>query len=155
MTDVNENTVATVIFGLVALLVGSDLLADAGSGASVFHLGTETVGAGLAGVGAMWSWRRYLGERREAAEWRARADELLADVGRTVDTQFATWTLTPAEAEVALLLLKGLSTKEIAAVRDTTDRTTREQARAVYKKAGVAGRAELSAWFIEDLLPPR
>ena len=43
--------------------------------------------------------------------------------------------------------------KEIASVRDTSERTAREQARAVYKKAGVAGRSELAGWFIDDLLP--
>ncbi len=40
-------------------------------------------------------------------------------------------------------------------MRSTSERTGREQARNVYRKAGVAGRAELSAWFIEDLLAPR
>ena len=70
------------------------------------------------------------------------------------EREFKTWSLSPAERDVGLLLLKGLSFKEIAHVRGTTERTSREQARAVYRKAGVRGRAELSAWFIEDLLPP-
>jgi DNA-binding CsgD family transcriptional regulator len=64
------------------------------------------------------------------------------------------WQLSAAEREVALLLLKGLSTKEIATVRATSERTAREQARAVYAKAGLAGRAALSAYFLEDLLAP-
>ena len=48
-----------------------------------------------------------------------------------------------------------LSFKEAAAVRDTSERTVREQARSLYKKAGLAGRSELSAFFLEDLLLPR
>jgi DNA-binding NarL/FixJ family response regulator len=52
------------------------------------------------------------------------------------------------------LLLKGLSHKEIAAVRSTSERTIREQARAVYRKAGLPGRSALSAFFLEDLLLP-
>ena len=59
-----------------------------------------------------------------------------------------------AEEEVGLLLLKGLSMKEIADLRGTSERTAREQAGAVYAKAGLSGRAELSAFFLEDLLPP-
>jgi DNA-binding NarL/FixJ family response regulator len=55
---------------------------------------------------------------------------------------------------VALLLLKGLSLKEIAAVRATSERTIRAQARSVYSKAGLTGRASLSAFFLEDLLAP-
>lgn len=54
----------------------------------------------------------------------------------------------------ALLLLKGLSHKVIAEVRATSERTVRQQALAVYRKAGLAGRAELAAFFLEDLLLP-
>ena len=61
---------------------------------------------------------------------------------------------TEAEREVALLLLKGLSLKEIAQVRSTSERTIRAQAQSLYGKAGVTGRAALSAFFLEDLLAP-
>ncbi len=59
-----------------------------------------------------------------------------------------------AEREVALLLLKGLSHKDIADVRRTSEKTVRQQSLAVYRKAGLSGRAELSAFFLEDLLLP-
>ena len=55
---------------------------------------------------------------------------------------------------MALLLLKGLSIKEIAQVRGVSERTVHEQARAVYSKAGLTGRTALSAFFLEDLLAP-
>ena len=55
---------------------------------------------------------------------------------------------------MALLLLKGLSTKEIAAVRAVSERTIREQSGAIYTKASLTGRAALSAFFLEDLLAP-
>ena len=55
---------------------------------------------------------------------------------------------------MALLLLKGLSHKEVATVRAVSERTVREQARAVYSKSGLTGRAALSAFFLEDLLAP-
>jgi DNA-binding CsgD family transcriptional regulator len=71
-----------------------------------------------------------------------------------MDRQFDRWALTTAEREVALLLLKGLSHKEAASVRGTSERTVRQQSLMVYKKAGVTGRAELSAFFLEDLLDP-
>jgi len=51
-----------------------------------------------------------------------------------------------------MLLLKGLSIKEIAALRETHEKTVRQQASAIYRKAGVAGRHAFAAWFIEDLL---
>ena len=66
--------------------------------------------------------------------------------------QFKIWKLTQTEREVAMLLLKGLSFKEIAAVRSTMEKTVRQQASAIYKKSNVSGRHAFSAWFIEDLL---
>lgn len=152
MTDSDPSSIATALFGLIAVLVGADLVADAGSGAGALHLGAEGAGALVALVGAVVFFRRHLAERRESRRWRSEAELLLTGAGKPLEQQFEAWGLSPAEAEVALLLLKGLSFKEIASVRGTGERTAREQARAVYRKAGVAGRAELAAWFIEDLL---
>jgi len=92
--------------------------------------------------------------RIQGQRWRSEARTLLAGLGEAIDGQFSRWNLTEAEREVALLLLKGLSLKEIAAVRATTERTIRAQARSLYTKAGVTGRAALSAFFLEDLLAP-
>ena len=68
--------------------------------------------------------------------------------------QFDRWKMTQAEIQVDMLMLKGLSHQEIADVRATSERTIREQARAVYRKTGLTGRSELSAFFLDDLLPP-
>ena len=74
------------------------------------------------------------------------------ELALVLKAQFEDWSLTQTEREVAMLLLKGLSFKEIAAVRDTMEKTVRQQASAIYKKANVSGRHAFSAWFIEDLL---
>lgn len=92
--------------------------------------------------------------RLQGQRWRSESRALLNGLGEAIDVQFTRWSLTDAEREVALLLLKGLSTKEIAAVRNGSERTVREHARAVYSKAGITGRAALSAFFLEDLLAP-
>lgn len=92
--------------------------------------------------------------RVQGQRWRAEARTLLQGLGEAIDVQFTRWNLTDAEREVALLLLKGLSHREIAAVRAVSERTVREQARAIYAKAGLSGRATLSAFFLEDLLAP-
>jgi DNA-binding NarL/FixJ family response regulator len=92
--------------------------------------------------------------RLQGQRWRAEARSLLNGLGDAIDMQFSRWNLTEAEREVALLLLKGLSLKEIAAVRATSERTIRAQAQSLYSKAGLSGRASLSAFFLEDLLAP-
>ena len=92
--------------------------------------------------------------RAQGQRWRSEARTLLNGLGEAIEAQFSRWNLTEAEREVALLLLKGLSLKEIATVRATSERTVRVQARALYGKAGLSGRAALSAFFLEDLLAP-
>jgi DNA-binding NarL/FixJ family response regulator len=66
--------------------------------------------------------------------------------------QFADWSLSPSECEVALLLIKGLSMKEISLAREVKEKTIRQQATGIYAKSGYAGRHELVAHFIEDLM---
>lgn len=92
--------------------------------------------------------------RLQGQRWREDARTLLKGLGDAIDEQFTRWNLTEAEREVALLLLKGLSLKEIAQIRSTSERTIRAQAQSLYGKAGVTGRAALSAFFLEDLLAP-
>jgi DNA-binding CsgD family transcriptional regulator len=92
--------------------------------------------------------------RIQGQRWRSESRSFLNGLGAAIDAQFCRWNLTDAEREVALLLLKGLSTKEIAVVRAVSERTIREQARSIYSKTGLTGRAALSAFFLEDLLAP-
>ena len=66
--------------------------------------------------------------------------------------QFEQWHLTLSEQEIAMLLLKGLSFKEISSVRNTKDKTVRQQASVIYSKANVEGRHEFAAWFLEDFM---
>jgi len=99
--------------------------------------------------------RRTLEERRvERDAWRASAEQALAGLGAAIDAQFTAWGLTPAEREVALLVLKGHGHKEIAVRTDRSERTVRQHAAAAYEKAGLGGRAELAGFFLEGLALP-
>jgi DNA-binding CsgD family transcriptional regulator len=53
--------------------------------------------------------------------------------------------LTTAEEEVLLLLLDGHDNATIARIRGTAPRTTANQVASIFKKVGVASRAELAA----------
>lgn len=100
--------------------------------------------------------QQSLTERQaERDAWRASAEQALAGLGAAINAQFSAWGLTPAEREVALLVLKGYGHKEIAARTDRSERTVRQHAAAAYSKAGLGGRAELAAFFLEGVaLPP-
>lgn len=86
--------------------------------------------------------------------WRKRAEKTLRGLGEEIDRQLKEWGLTPVERETALFLLKGYGHKEIAVLQEKSERTVRQHAVAVYRKSSLSGRAELSAFFLEDLLLP-
>ncbi len=86
-----------------------------------------------------------------------RAQERSLDAARgalaqVIAQQFQDWGLTPAERDVGLLALKGLDVAEIAQARSAAPDTVRAQLSKIYAKAGVSGRAQFAAWFVEDLL---
>ena len=66
--------------------------------------------------------------------------------------RFTEWGLTPAERDVGLFAIKGMSTKEIAGMRDSSEGTVKAQTNAIYRKAGVAGRTQLLSLFIDELM---
>ena len=92
--------------------------------------------------------------RAEGEGWRSKVQSHLAGLKGAMGQQFQAWGMTAAEREVGLLILKGLSHKEIAALRATTDATVRQQAQAIYRKAGLPGKTAFSAYFLEDLFVP-
>ncbi|MEL6806525.1 MAG: LuxR C-terminal-related transcriptional regulator [Pseudomonadota bacterium] len=69
-----------------------------------------------------------------------------------LDDRFRDWGLTPAERDVALFSIKGMSTQDIAQMRETSEGTVKAQTNAIYRKAGVSGRPQLLALFIDDLM---
>ena len=66
-----------------------------------------------------------------------------------LEEQFKDWTLSKSEAEVAEALLEGMSLKEIASKRFTSEKTIRNQCRNIYAKSGTTGRHELAAYFLK------
>jgi DNA-binding CsgD family transcriptional regulator len=91
--------------------------------------------------------------RAEGEAWRREAQAHLEGLGIAIERQFEAWSLTPAEREIGLLMLKGFSHKEIGAFRATSEATVRQQAKSIYQKAGVESRTAFCAFFLEDLLP--
>lgn len=91
---------------------------------------------------------------RAMAERDAASQQSTRDFLKSMQAQFDAWKLTPAEKDVALLLVKGLSLEEIARVRESGAKTVRQHAANVYAKARLEGRHQLAAYFFEDLLAP-
>ena len=92
---------------------------------------------------------RALRERNVAREKLRRASGAFMDL---LEERFAEWALSPAERDVALFAIKGMSTAEIGVLRQTSEGTVKAQTNAIYRKAGVTGRPQLLSVFIEDLM---
>ena len=93
--------------------------------------------------------RNALRERNDARERLRRASGAFMDL---LEERFGEWALTPAERDVALFAIKGMSTAEIAMLRMTSEGTVKAQTNAIYRKAGVSGRPQLLSLFIDDLM---
>jgi DNA-binding CsgD family transcriptional regulator len=165
----NERWVVSGILIVIALMGGFDIFKDSRQGVVAWHIAVEGAVAILALIGVFYLLRgtvtlknRLQKEiqdfsqfRAEAEAWRADSRKYIDGLSKAIDQQLIKWNLTTAEKEVAFLLLKGLSLKEVAEVRKTSEKTARVQSMAIYSKAGLAGRSELSAFFLEDLLVPQ
>lgn len=164
-----EQSFLMIVLILIMALVLTDVLTDFQDGANVGHLVLE----GLLGLFAAYAFfilikNRFTNKHElqrqsdsimqliaEANTWKTNSQKYIQGLSRAIDLQLTKWNLTEAEKEVALLLLKGLSIKEIAQIRKTSEKTTRVQSTMIYQKSGLRGRSELAAFFLEDLLSPQ
>jgi DNA-binding CsgD family transcriptional regulator len=164
--QVKEAIVLILIFSIVVVTSGVDILADLSHGVGMGHIIKEAIIVSISIVAIGWLLFglhqqrlkiRFLRQELESVN-NAQALpkkyvlEARKKLGNVVTQQFSEWMLTGSEIEVGWLLLKGLSLKEIAIVRNTQEKTVRQQASSIYKKAGINGRHAFSAWFIEDIL---
>ena len=155
-----------LLLAVIVLLKLVDVIQDTGLALPAMHLAQEWVLLMLSAVGCIYL---IIDMRRRSKALQRLADSLSSreaqfhtlntqlekakqSHAKAVREQFMQWELTRSEQEVAQLLLKGLSLREIAAVRDTREKTVRQHASAIYAKADVDGRHALAAWFLEDFL---
>jgi len=166
MLRTTKESVLLVVLLLAAITSGMDLFTDLSHGASLSHVFKEGIITVLAL--SLIAWILYE-QRQQLTQINKLKAELLQteqqmlkannyvlaarkQLTEVISQQFDEWLLSSSEKEVGWLLLKGFSLKEIAVIRDTHDKTVRQQASAIYKKSGLSGRHSFSAWFIEDLL---
>lgn len=149
---------------LVTVASGTDLIADLSEGVNTSHLLQEASIMIIAASALVWLVWNLRASKKTLVSLKAELDSIKSfrpseevqavkqQLSAVIAVQFKQWKLSNSEQEVGLLLLKGFSLKEISALRGTAEKTVRQQASSVYKKANVAGRHAFSAWFIEDFL---
>jgi DNA-binding CsgD family transcriptional regulator len=73
-------------------------------------------------------------------------------VAEVIDAHFSAWGLSPAERDVALFLVKGLNTAEIAEVRGSAEGTIKAHLAAIYRKSGTRSRSDMLSVLIDSLV---
>lgn len=162
-----------VIFLLIAGANVSDVIADYQMHVGTWHLVVEGTTVVISILAFLVLWRRILERRRELKSLQESITRLQSKAASAavdkapvkttsatsmkssypaVQNWFKEWKLSPSEQQVAVLLIKGLSFNEIASVRNTKEKTVRQQASSIYSKSGLSGRNNLSAWLIDALL---
>jgi DNA-binding NarL/FixJ family response regulator len=162
------NIIVSLVLIGYAVFLCFDLLNDWTAGATILHMITEgavavlTVALGFYLVRDGFRLRsksQTLANRvneleMETSDWKKRTTTYVRGLTIEINEQLASWQLSPAEKEIAMLLLKGCSNKEIAQARNTSEHTVKQQASAIYKKSGLKSRSEMGAFFLGDLLAP-
>ncbi|GLX77966.1 hypothetical protein tinsulaeT_13060 [Thalassotalea insulae] len=151
---------------IIMLLNLFDFYNDLKGGSSAWHLITEALlvfATALASISLVHKLRRQASALHQTKQQLIDADQKILALStemasarhqysESIKQQFLQWQLTKGEQEIALLMLKGLNFKEISIIRDTKEKTVRQQASHIYAKANVEGRHEFAAWFFEDFL---
>lgn len=167
LSSLNWRKIAIMVFVLGALIESAgEIFSEIAAGQPFIEMVDDVAMFVLAiVVVALFVWE-YVQQQTALAELRmglqnsrgklarldANSTQIASQYRRVMQKQFDAWNLTASEQDVVLALLKGLSFREVAEIRDTREKTVRQQAANVYRKAGVAGRHELAGWFFEDLL---
>lgn len=161
-----RNVVVTTILIIIMTLNALDVMVDINLGVPFWHIMQESSLVLLSAIGAtlliihMRKKNKDLqqlvtelaGANKQVSLLNSEIQDERKRFSLVIKEQFENWSLTDSEQQVAWLLLKGLSLREIASVRETKEMTVRQQASRIYAKSNLVGRHEFSAWFLEDFL---
>lgn len=89
---------------------------------------------------------------QEFREFKLRNRQTLDQFRSALHEQFGRWDFSDAEIRVAEGLIRGYSLREIAARAGRSVKTVQNQSTAIYQKSGMTGRADLSAFFLSDMI---
>lgn len=145
-------TYPRMVFLFLLLIIFSlgDLVTDVLSGSTFTHFILDAAIVVLA--------LYFMREWYDACVSERHTNELLQQyvdgLKQAIEAEFDRWHLTDAERRIAIMLIKGKSIKEIADYCHRGEGTVRQHSVSVYRKAGFHGRAELAAYFLNELLKP-
>lgn len=148
-----QNYLSASVLIAAVLFFSYDIISDLRTGTDSYsHIIVEIIVCLAITVVLFQELKRVVSLKSAVHSEKMKTARLSGELFKVMNKQFNDWELSPSEHEVALLLIKGMSMKEISELRQVKEKTVRQQATQIYAKSGYAGRHELAAHFIEDLM---
>ena len=160
-----ERYFISFLFFLISIVTTIDIIDDLKDGVDMGHVFIEITIAAAAAIGFLYlvyahmvslnSLKKANAQLFEAQgdleKWKNRSKSLIEGLSESIDQQFEDWDFSDSEQEIARLMIKGLSNKEISEIRGTSEKTIKVQITSILKKSNLKSRNELLAFFLEDL----
>ena len=140
-----------VVQVISAIIFVRDVLGDLDMPDTLWHLAPEMAATACLSLGVVVEalvLHALYGRHQSMEQGLAVARGSLAEV---MNGYFQSWSLSPAEQDVAAFTIKGYSIAEIAKLRGSAEATIKAQLNAIYRKADVQGRTQLISVLVEDL----
>lgn len=148
-----QNYLSASVLIAAVLFFAYDIISDLTAGSDSYsHIIVEIIVFLAITVVLFQELKRVAALKNAVHSEKMKTARLSGELFKVMNKQFNDWALSPSENEIALLLIKGMSMKEISDIRQVKEKTVRQQATQIYAKSGYAGRHELAAHFIEDLM---
>lgn len=163
--ELNKKSSQFLISILLILLtfISYDTYVDYESDAGKVHILFEvillvTLFASLIFVLRKYIHRNFINEQRlqnlnlKHHELKENLAKYKQDIHSYLQISFTSWRLTKSEKDIALLLFKGCTGREISEIRKTNYQTVRSQISGIYRKANVKNHNQFMAILMEDLI---
>lgn len=129
-----RNLLVLIVFAVFFII---DIILDLNEGIPLSHIWHEAVLFSLAIGAILWQVRiifrkniyisslntELLETKKSYQEWKEKTHAKTQELGHLIENEFGLWHLSQSEKDVALLLIKGFSMKEIADIRKTHEKT--------------------------------
>ncbi len=163
----NDYFIYSVIpLGITSTFILFDIIEELSSGLGVKFVILELAICISSFVGFFSMLRKYIKEKdiseglneelsklkSDSEQWKKKVKLISNEFSHALDQQLEEWGLSTTEKEIAVLLMKGMSAKEIAELRSVSEKTVRTHLTSVYKKSKLNNRYELAAYFIDGLV---
>lgn len=151
--EILHHAALILIQAFCAVVFMTDAISDImKNGEHYTHLAIEFITSTALIVAIVFETRKLMELLQRHASLERTLENASQAVHVVIENKFVEWSLTPSERDVSALLVKGISTAEIASIRGTSDGTVKAQLNAIYRKSGSKSRSDLMSQILDAMI---